>query len=160
MNGTTIGSRFAVAALSLCLPLLVATATPSSANYVEIKDPGEVGGPIGPSQGCNQATTTGSATGGSAQNTSTGSQFDLSYAVPNDGTMYSGMLMTQVVNADGSVTINSWPISSYGNGNSGFASAYNDSMIPIGGTGSISFSQTNSAGASFSAGYVIRNFRP
>ena len=160
MNGISIGGRSVAVTLSLCLALLAATATSSSANYVEIKDPGEVSGPIGPCQGCNQATTSGSATGGSAQNTSNGSQFDLSYTVPNDGTMYSGTLMTQVINADGSVTINSWPISSYGNGISGFASAYNDAMIPIGGSGSINFSQTNSAGASFSAGYVIRNFRP
>jgi hypothetical protein len=85
---------------------------------------------------------------------------NISYGTPSDGTTYSGTIMILVVNADGTVTVNTFTISDVGNGQSGYASAFNDAMIPTGGSASITINESNGAGGSFSAGWVVRNFRP
>jgi hypothetical protein len=158
----TGGSRFAAASVSFCLLLLGFSTVPTRANIVIPVLPTNGGGPLGPCQGCNQSQTSGTATGGSASNNSdgTGSQLDITYDTPSDNTMYSGTLMTQVVNPDGSVTVNIFPISDFANGSSGYASAFNSSVIPLGGAASITVNESNASGASFSAGWTIRNFHP
>lgn len=98
---------------------------------------------------------------GSANNNSngSGSNFDLTYGVPDDGQMYSGQLMTQVVNADGSVTVQTWPISDYGNGNQGaYAAGWNNASIPVGGSASRSINETAPNGSSFTAGFRVDRF--
>lgn len=163
MRVIKLGGRAAVASISLCLSIfmLTITAAPSLATFVVPVTPGDGGGPLGPCQGCD-VQLSGTATGGNAENTQNGSQFDLNYAVPGDGTMYSGTIMTQVVNADGTVTVNTFAISDFGNPNStgGFATAWNNSSIPLGGSASITINESNGNGKSFVAGYTVRNFRP
>jgi hypothetical protein len=155
----TMGSRMMAASLSVCLMLLAAAAPGFAFQQPIGEDPG--GGITCVNCGANTVTKTGTATDGSASNGSNQSDFTLTYGVPNDGRQYSGQLMTQVVNADGSVTVNTWPISDFGDGNSaGFAWAYNDSRIPIGGSASISIFETAPNGATFSAGWRVQNFRP
>jgi hypothetical protein len=162
MKATRIGgSRIAAVSVSLCLVLLALSTMPASANIViPINGGGDT--PLGPCQRCNQQQTSGTATDGDASNNpdGSGSQFGINYDVPDDNTMYSGTVMTQVVNSDGTTTVNVFPISDYGSGASGYATSYNSSAIPIGGTGSITISESNGNGQSFSAGWVIRNFRP
>lgn len=93
------GGRLTAASLSVCL-LVLAAVTPSLAYQPPAgHDPG--GGTTCVSCEPNTVTTSGSATDGSATANENGTQFDISYTVPNDGQMYSGTLMTQVVNADG-----------------------------------------------------------
>jgi len=73
--------------------------------------------------------------------------------------MYSGELMTQVINADGSVSIQAWPISDYANGNQGaYATGWNNASIPLGGSASISLSETAPNGATFTAGFKVNNY--
>lgn len=114
----TVGGRLAAASLSVCLTFLASAAPSYAVNPVA---PNDAGGGVTcancrPNQQVN--TTTGTATGGSASNNpdGSGSSLDINYGVPNDGQMYSGQLMTQVVNADGSVSIQTWPISDFANG--------------------------------------------
>lgn len=156
------GSRVAAVSAALCLTLVGFNAAPSSANLVIPANPGTGTGALGPCQGCNQEQTSGTAVSGSASNNpdGSGSQMDITYGTPNDGTMYSGTLMTQVVNDDGTVTVNTFPIADFGNGEYGGATAYNDSFIPTGGTASITINESNSEGRSFTAGWVIRNYHP
>lgn len=73
----------------------------------------------------------------------TGSSFDIHYGVPNDGRQYSGQVMTQVVNGDGSVSVQTWPIRHYGGPDqSGYATGWNYVTIPLGGAASISITET------------------
>jgi hypothetical protein len=157
------GGRFSAASVSICLAMLV-SASPSYAINQVTGAGGGGGGGICASCGQNQHqsnTTTGSASSGSADNNpdGSGSSFDLTYGVPNDGQMYSGQIMTQVVNADGSVTVQTFPVSDYANGNQGaYATAWNNASIPVGGSASISIFETAPNGATFSAGFKVSNF--
>lgn len=157
----TVGGRFAAASLSVCLTLLASAAPSYAVNQVV---PNDAGGRLTCANcGANQQvnTPTGTATGGSASNNpdGSGSSFDVNYTVPSDGQQYSGQLMTQVVNADGSVSVQTWPISDYANGNqSAYATAWNNATIPLGGSASISISETAPNGASFTAGFKVDNF--
>jgi hypothetical protein len=157
---TIDGGRLAAALVVLSLSL--AAAAPALAvTPVQTGDPG--GGMTcvncGPQHQSEQ--TSGSATGGSASNNpdGSGSQFDLSYDLPDDGQVYSGTLMTEVVNPDGSVSVQTWPTTWTSVGGSGYATAWNNAAIPIGGSGSISISATAGNGSSFNAGWVVKNFR-
>lgn len=161
MKITTTGGRLAAASLSVCLILLASAAPSSAINQVASGDVG--GGMTCSNCGANHQvnTTTGNASGGSASNNSdgTGSTFDITYGVPNDGQLYSGQMMTQVVLVDGSVVVQTWPISDYANGNQGaYATGWNNASIPIGGSASISISETAPNGATFTAGFRVNNF--
>ncbi len=160
MRFNNAGGRAWAALVPLCLSMVVSMPLTSSAAYRDPVNPPEGGGPLAPCNGCKQtATTSGSASSGAAQINSGSTQFNLTYGIPSDGTTYSGTIMTQVVNPDGSVTVNTFSITDYGNGTlNGYASAFNDAAIPIGGRGSITINETNSAGASFSAGWVVDHF--
>ncbi len=154
MRGFIGGGR---AAATLGLTCLLVGLFASSALAVQEVAPGDPGG--GFTGATHQtATTSGSATSGAAQNTDSGSQFDMHYGVPSDGTQYSGQVMTQVINADGSVTVQTFPIGDFGNGTSAYVTAWNDAQIPFGGSASISISESNGRGSSFSAGWVVKNF--
>ena len=72
--------------------------------------------------------------------------------------MYSGNLMTEVVNPDGSVSVQTWPTTWTSAGGTGFATAWNNASIPVGGSGSISITATAGNGSTFSAGWVVKNF--
>lgn len=159
MRETIHGGRLAAALVILSLTL--ATAAPAFAiTPVQTADPG--GGVTcvncGPQQQSEQ--TSGSATGGSASNNSdgSGSSFDLSYDLPDDGQVYSGSLMTQVVNPDGSVSVQTWSTTWTSIGGTGYAAAWNNAPIPIGGSASISISANAGNGSTFTAGWVVRNF--
>jgi hypothetical protein len=161
MKVMTSGGRFAAASLSVCLTLLASAAPSYAINQVATGDVngGVMCGNCSPNHQVN--TTTGTASDGSASNNSggNGSNFDITYGVPNDGQMYSGELMTQVVNADGSVSIQTWPISDYANGNQGaYATGWNNASIPVGGSASISLNETAPNGATFTAGFKVNNF--
>jgi hypothetical protein len=156
-----IGGRLAAASVSVCLTLLASVAPSYAINQGATGDVngGVMCGNCSPNHQVN--TTTGTAGNGSANNNpdGSGSNLDVTYGVPNDGQMYSGELMTQVVNADGSVSIQTWPISDYGNGvQTAYAQGYNNAAIPLGGSASISLSETAPNGATFSASYKVDNF--
>lgn len=59
---------------------------------------------------------------------------------------------------DGSVTVNTIPLSVFGNGQDGGWGMTNSATIPIGGSGSISFNGTSASGKTFSAGWFVDNF--
>ncbi len=161
MNVLNAGGRFAAVSVSICLSLLASTSPASAINRVT-----GAGGGGGICANCGQnqsqtSTTAGTASGGSATNNSggSGSTFDLSYGVPNDGQTYSGQMMTQVVLPDGSVSVQTWPISDYAGGSSnGYATGWNNAAIPVGGSASISISETAPNGATFTAGFAVTNF--
>ncbi len=159
MQAINAGGRFAVASLSICLVLL-ATASPTYAiNQVTIVNPD--GGGMCVSCGQNQtSTTTGTATSGTAGNNSdgSGSTYDMNYNIPNDGQYYSGQLMTQVVLANGTVSVQTWSFDQWGNGVAGYATGWNSATIPLGGSASISISASTSSGTTFSAGFRVDNF--
>ena len=137
----TIGGRLAAASLSVCLSLL-ASAAPSYAVFQVL--PGDSGGGM-TCMNCHQVNSiSGTATAGSATNNSegAGSSFDIHYDVPIDGQTYSGQVMTQVVNADGSVSVQTFPISDIGSSTGQYATGYNLAQIPLGGSASISISET------------------
>jgi hypothetical protein len=163
MNVFNAGGRFAAASVSLCL-LLLASASPSSAINRVTGAGGGGGGGICANCGQNQSqtsTTAGTASGGTATNNpgGSGSTFDINYGVPNDGQTYSGQLMTEVTLPDGSVSVQTWPISDYAGGSSnGYATGWNNATIPIGGSASISISETAPNGATFTAGFTVTNF--
>ncbi len=117
MKFVTIGGRFAVASLSVCLTVLLSTAPSYAINQVIAANP------------------------------------DGGITCVNCGT---NRQMTQVVNADGSVTVQTWPISDFANGNQGaYATGWNNASIPVGGSASISINQTAPNGSSFTAGFRV-----
>lgn len=161
MEVTKIGARFAAASLSVCLAVFAATAV-NAATPVTTADEG--GGVhcanCGP-QPHQTDTDTGGSTGGSASNNpdGSGSSFDMTYGnLPDDGQTYTGSMMTQVVLPDGSVSVQTWPISWTAVGGSGYATGWNNASIPLGGSASISINASAPNGASYSAGHLVNNF--
>lgn len=160
MKRSLSGGRFATVFLFLCILSLTTSVQPTIASLVVPITPGWGGETQGPCQGCNQQTITGSAVNGAAQNTEDGSQFYISFNDPTDGTSYTGTMMTQVVNADNTVSVTTVPVTIPGDGRYSDAIGTNDAHIPNGGTASFSITASNAAGATFSAGWTVRNFHP
>lgn len=159
MQAINAGGRFTAASLSVCLALL-ASASPTLA-INQVTAAGQDGNGMCVSCGQNQThTTSGSATGGSASNNSggSGSTFDLNYVLPSDGQPYYGTLMTQVVLSDGNVSVQTWPANGWGTGEAGFASAWNNASIPLGGSASITLNMTGGDGTPYVAGFRVDNF--
>lgn len=84
----------------------------------------------------------------------------MGYVVPNDGTEYSGQMSVVVTADDGSLVGNyTNDVADFGDGSilyEGLDGIY----IPIGGSVSISITESNATGRSFSAGWALRNYRP
>ena len=160
MRSFLAGGRLTAALVSVCVGVGASIAPASAIIPVQTGDPG--GGTTCKSCETQHQTnqTAGSATGGSVTNNpdSSGSQWDMTYDLPNDGQQYSGYLMTQVELPDGTVSVQTFPTSWTSVGGSGYATAWNNAAVPIGGTGSISISATAPSGATFSAGFVVHNY--
>jgi hypothetical protein len=92
--------RLATALISLSLLLAVSSGAAVAINQVMPGD-GDNGGMICANCGPpNRATTTGNATGGSVTNNGNGTQnTSMSYAPPNDGTVYTGTVSITVNDA-------------------------------------------------------------
>jgi hypothetical protein len=109
----------------------------------------------------NRTQKSGNATDGYIEDNGDGTQDAMmGYTTPSDGSEYSGTISVVVSDADGNLVNNSTQnVSDFGNGTIMYE-GQQGLNIPIGGSVSISVSETNSSGRGFTAGWSLRNYRP
>jgi hypothetical protein len=153
------GGRLPAAVVSICL--VGSAALPARAiDMVLTGDPG--GSMTCYNCGANNRTQkSGSAVSGYADGNDDGTaNAGMGYTTPNDGTTYSGTLSIVTTASDGTLLSNfTGGLTDVGMGTIVFA-GYDGVSLPVGGSVSVSVSESNGLGGSFNASWSLRNFHP
>ena len=154
------GRRAAAALLSFGLAVAIGLAPVGATFVVPVEGPDGLG-PSG-TQSHNVQGISGNAVSGSATPTSDPNYSDVGmvYRDPNDGTTYNGTQSIVSTAADGTLIGNSTAtFTDRANGGTVYA-GQDHFPLPPGGSVSISVTATNGNGASFTATWTLRNYRP
>jgi len=110
----------------------------------------------------NTTTTDGAATGGPVEQNSDGKTADaeMYYTTPSDGSTYNGSYTVTSYDQNGNQIAQATSTATdYGNGGR-MVVGYGAITLPPGGMILIRLNESNGSGASFTAGFRLRNFRP